>query len=70
MAAAKAFARAKGYLNVQEFVREAARAQMYEVRPEYLASLQEEDATTFLSEEEAAEFEKRIGLTDETKKVQ
>lgn len=69
MTTAKAFARKKGYLNVQEFMREAAREQMYEVRPEYLERLKSKDATTFLSEKEAAEFEKELRQKVEKEKL-
>ena len=60
---ARGYAKSHGYLNVQEFIREAAREKLYEqneVRVEYLKKLQSKDATTFLSENETEEFEKEL----------
>lgn len=60
---AKQYAQAHGFLNVQEFFREAAREKVFEdvqVRPEYLERLKSKEATTFLSESEAEEFEKEL----------
>ncbi len=63
LAQAKEYAKNHGFLTVQEFIREAAREKIYddlEIRPEYLKSLNSKDATTFLSEEEAKEFEEDL----------
>lgn len=60
---AKNYAKDHGFLNVQEFFREAAREKVYEdvqVRTEYLERLNSKEATTFLSESEAEEFEKEL----------
>jgi len=60
---AKRYAKQYGFLNVQEFMREAAREKIYEqyeVRPEYLKKLQSKEATTFLSDKEAEEFEREL----------
>lgn len=60
---AKDYAKSRGFLNVQEFFREAAREKIYEnldVNPEYLNRLQSKEATTFLTENEAEEFEKEL----------
>tara|TARA_Y100000031_G_scaffold155844_1_gene207971 strand:- start:529 stop:756 length:228 start_codon:yes stop_codon:yes gene_type:complete len=60
---AKDYAQAHGYLNVQEFFREAAREKIYdeyEVREEYLKRLHSKEANTFLSECESKEFEKEM----------
>ncbi|MCA9486172.1 hypothetical protein H6501_01770 [Candidatus Woesearchaeota archaeon] len=57
------YAKFHGYLNVQEFIRDAAREKIYdqyEVREEYLAKLKSKDATTFLSDKEANEFDKEL----------
>lgn len=57
---AKIYAKKKGYLNVQEFFRDAARERIYddlEVRPEYLKVLESKEANTFLSEEESVELD-------------
>jgi len=56
-------AKSHGYLNIQEFIREAAREKIYEqyeIRPEYLERLNSKEATTFLSDEEADEFDKEL----------
>jgi len=60
---ARNYARNHGYLNIQEFIRDAAREKIYEqyeVRNEYLEKLNSKDATTFLSDEEADEFDKKL----------
>lgn len=60
---AKNYAKNHGYLNIQEFIRDAAREKIYEqyeIRNEYLERLSSKDATTFLSEEEADEFDKEL----------
>ena len=60
---ARNYAKFHGYLNVQEFIRDAAREKIYdqyEVREEYLQKLKSKDATTFLSDEEADEFDKEL----------
>jgi len=57
------YAKAHGFLNVQEFLREVAREKIYgdfEVRTEYLERLKSKDATTYLSEIEAKKFEKEL----------
>ena len=60
---ARNYAKSHGYLNIQEFIREAAREKIYEqyeIRPEYLERLNSKEATTFLSDEEADEFDKEL----------
>jgi len=60
---ARQFAKDMGFLNVQEFFREAAREKIYEsstVRKEYLARLSSKEASTFLSAKESKEFEKEL----------
>jgi metal-responsive CopG/Arc/MetJ family transcriptional regulator len=60
---ARNYAKFHGYLNVQEFIRDAARKKIYEqyqVREEYLQKLKSKDATTFLSDKEADEFDKKL----------
>ena len=66
---AKRYAKSHGYLNIQEFIRDAAREKLYEqyeVRKEYIEKLNSKDATTFLSDKEAdkldRELEKRAKL--------
>ena len=60
---AKKYAKVNGFLSVQEFFREAAREKVYdeaEVRTEYLERLNSKEATTFLSSDEAKEFEQEL----------
>lgn len=60
---ARNYAKHHGYLNVQEFIRDAAREKIYgqyEVRNEYLERLNSKDATTFLSDEQADELDKEL----------
>lgn len=60
---ARNYAKHHGYLNVQEFMRDATREKLYkqyEVREEYLSKLKSKDATTFLSDKEADEFDKEL----------
>lgn len=60
---ARDYAKNHGYLNIQEFIRDAAREKIYEqyeVRNEYLEKLNSKDATTFLSDKEADEFDKEL----------
>ena len=60
---ARNYAKNYGYLNVQEFIREAAREKIYEkyeLREEYLTKLKSKDATSFLSDEQADEFDKEL----------
>ena len=60
---AKNYAKDHGFLNVQEFFREAAREKLFDdvpVRTEYLKRLNSKEATTFLSESETEEFEKEL----------
>ncbi len=60
---ARNYAKKHGYLNLQEFIRDAAREKIYEqyeVRNEYLEKLNSKDANTFLSDEEADEFDKEL----------
>ena len=54
---AQRYAAEHGYLNVQEFLRDAAREKLYPVRPEYAEQLR--NART-LSETEARAFEKEL----------
>ncbi len=49
----------KGYLNIQEFIREAIREKLYdsfEVKSEYLKTLKSKDATNFKSLEQSKQF--------------
>ncbi|PLW79669.1 hypothetical protein C0585_06770 [Candidatus Woesearchaeota archaeon] len=60
---AKEYAKNHGFLNVQEFMREAAREKIFDnfkVREEYLERLNSKDANSFLSDEEADIFEKEL----------
>ena len=60
---ARTYAQSHGFLNVQEFFREAAREKIYddlEIKPAYLKRLESTDATTFLTEKEADQFEKKL----------
>ena len=60
---AQHYAKTHGFLNVQEFIREAAREKIYdnvEIRQKYLERLNSEEANTFLSESESKEFEKEL----------
>ena len=60
---ARNYAKSHGYLNIQEFIRDVAREKIYdqyEVRNEYLEKLNSKDANTFLTDEEADEFDKEL----------
>lgn len=60
---ARNYAKSHGYLNLQEFIRDVARAKIYEqyeIKNEYLEKLNSKDATIFLSDEEADEFDKDL----------
>ncbi|PIN75643.1 hypothetical protein COV18_02240 [Candidatus Woesearchaeota archaeon CG10_big_fil_rev_8_21_14_0_10_37_12] len=60
---AKEYAKNNGFLNVQEFIRDAAREKIFgsmEVRPEYLERLNSIEANTFLSDGESEEFEREL----------
>ena len=60
---AKTYAKAKGYISVQELVREALRDKIFEdleVREEYKEVLRSNDANTFLSEEESKTFHEEM----------
>ena len=60
---AKDYAKAYGFLNVQEFFREAVREKIFndiQIRTEYLERLKSKEATTFLSESESKEFESEL----------
>ncbi len=53
----KRYAKKHGFLNVQEFFREAVREKIYTVRPSYLKVLKSKEANTFLTPEETKAFE-------------
>lgn len=56
---AREYAKMNGFLNVQEFFREAAREKLFdnlEVRPEYLKRLKSKEANTFSSVEDSKKF--------------
>ena len=60
---AKHYAKTHGFLNIQEFIREAAREKIFdnlEVKQEYLERLKSTEAATFLSDSESKEFEKEL----------
>ena len=60
---AKEYAKNNGFLNVQEFMREAAREKIFDsvkVREEYLERLHSKEASSFLSDEESIQFEKEL----------
>ena len=60
---AQQYAKSNGFLNVQEFFREAAREKLFydsKIRRDYLERLKSKKANTFLSEKEAEEFEKEL----------
>ena len=59
----KNFAKTHGFLNVQEFFREAAREKIFgdlHVRSEYLKKLDGEEANTFLSENDSKKFHEKL----------
>ena len=59
----KDYAYAKGYMSIQELVREALRDKIFddlEVRDEYKKVLESDEANTFLSEEESEEFHEEL----------
>jgi len=60
---AQDYAKAKGYLNVQELAREALRDKIFgelEVKPSYKKILASKEANTYLSDEETKKFEKEL----------
>jgi metal-responsive CopG/Arc/MetJ family transcriptional regulator len=60
---AKDYAQNHGYLNIQEFIRDAIREKVYEdmeVRDDYLSRLQSKEATTFISDKEADELDRQL----------
>ena len=59
---AKKYAKNKGYLNIQEFMRDAAREKIYkeEIKMEYIQKLKSREANTFLSEKRAKQFEQEL----------
>ncbi len=60
---AQQYAKIHGFLNIQEFFREAAREKIYEqdqVRSEYLEKLNSIEASTFMSEIESEKFEREL----------
>ncbi|MGE0793227.1 MAG: hypothetical protein AB7V77_03565 [Candidatus Woesearchaeota archaeon] len=64
---AKQYAKIKGFLNVQEFFREAAREKLFddEIREDYLKKLHSQEATTFLSIKDTEEFHKKLKIKSE-----
>ena len=55
----KEHAKIQGYLNLQEYIREAIREKMFnelEVRKDYLKKLRSKEATTFLSKKNSKKF--------------
>jgi uncharacterized LabA/DUF88 family protein len=65
LAKAKEYAEANGFLNVQEFFREAAREKLFEkeeIKESYLKRLQSKEANKFLSNKETEIFEKEAEL--------
>lgn len=66
---AKEYADSRGYMSIQELVRDALREKIYddlELREEYKEVLKSKEANTFLSEEESEKFheelKKRAGM--------
>lgn len=66
---AKEYADSRGYMSIQELVRDALREKIYddlEIREEYKEILKSKEANTFLSEEESEKFheelKKRAGM--------
>ncbi|MBT3463737.1 hypothetical protein HOD20_02390 [archaeon] len=60
---AKIYAKNHGFLNVQEFIRDAAREKIYnnlEIKQSYLERLNTKEATSFLSDSESKDFEKQL----------
>ncbi|MFT4244239.1 MAG: ribbon-helix-helix domain-containing protein [Candidatus Woesearchaeota archaeon] len=56
-------AKSKGFLNIQEFIREAVREKIYEednLNVAYLQRLHSKEAQTFVSEDEAQSYEKEL----------
>jgi len=62
---AKNYAQNHGYLNLQEFIREAVREKVYDdrdIRGDYIEKLNTKDATTFISDSEADELDKELEI--------
>ena len=62
---ARIYAKNNGFLNIQEFFREAAREKVYndkEIKSEYIKRLQSKEANTFLSKKESKQFEKELEM--------
>lgn len=66
---AKDYADSRGYMSVQELVRDALREKIFddlEIREDYKKILESKEANTFLSEEESEKFhnelKKRAGM--------
>ncbi len=60
---AKSYADSKGYMSIQELVRDALREKIFddlEIRDEYKKVLQSKEANTFLSEEESEKFHEEM----------
>lgn len=60
---AKDYAKKQGYLNVQEFIREATRQKLFEdseIKKEYLETLYSKEAVNFLSDKEADDLDKEL----------
>ena len=56
---ARKYAKSMGFLNVQEFFREAAREKLFEdqeVRPKYIKRLKSKEANTFSSVKDSERF--------------
>lgn len=59
----KDYASSRGYMSIQEFIREAVRDKIFdelEVSEEYKKVLQSKEANTFLSEEESEKFHEEL----------
>ena len=60
---AKHYAKIHGFLNVQEFIRDAAREKIFdnfEIKQKYLDRLDSKDANSFLSDNESEAFENEL----------
>ena len=60
---ARTYAKNNGFLNVQEFFREAVREKLFEqpqVREDYVKRLKSTEANSFLSDKESKEFEMEL----------
>jgi hypothetical protein len=68
---AKSYAESRGYMSVQEFIREAVRDKIFdnlEIRDEYKRVLESKDANTFSSVEDSKKFMNKLRKRAELEK--